>query len=83
MEFIGHNAPSDGAFYLYVDISALGINSSKLSQRLLLEAGGAVTSGIDFDLLEGSQHLRLSYAGSPDDIRRAIEQIKDWVVSKK
>jgi aspartate/methionine/tyrosine aminotransferase len=82
-EFLGHNAPADGAFYLYADTSALGIHSSNLAQRLLIEAGVAVTPGIDFDLSKGGQNLRLSYAGSSNDVSRAIDQIKSWLTSVK
>ena len=56
-------APADGAFYVYADVSHLGIDSLTLSRRILEEAGVAVTPGLDFDPEAGGDWLRLSYAG--------------------
>ena len=53
-------APADGAFYLYADIRAFGIDSRELSRRLLDEAGVAVAPGLDFDRARGGDYLRIS-----------------------
>jgi aspartate/methionine/tyrosine aminotransferase len=79
--FLGQHAPADGAFYLYADISALGIGALDFAQRLLCEAGVAVTPGVDFDAAQGQQFVRLSYAGSETDISRAIDRINRWLAS--
>ena len=42
-------APSDGAFYIYADVSHLTDDSKAFCRRLLLETGVAITPGVDFD----------------------------------
>ncbi|HHN66915.1 MAG TPA: aminotransferase class I/II-fold pyridoxal phosphate-dependent enzyme [Thermopetrobacter sp.] len=76
---LGALAPADGAFYLYADVSHLTNDSITLSRRLLREARVAVTSGLDFDPLDGGRFLRLSYAGSHDDMARAVERLAAWM----
>ena len=78
-EFLGNAAPSDGAFYLYADISALTSDSIAFANRLLDDTGVACTAGVDFDPEEGQKFLRLSYAGSTDDMRNACQRINDWL----
>jgi len=80
-EFLGQHAPADGAFYLYADIGALSHDSVDFAQRLLAEAGVAVTPGVDFDIDKGAHYLRLSYAGSTATIKTAIERITAWLPS--
>ena len=46
-------APADGAFYAWVDVSQLGIDSQALCARWLDELGVAATPGIDFDRERG------------------------------
>jgi aspartate/methionine/tyrosine aminotransferase len=46
---------------------------------LLEDTGVACTAGVDFDPEEGQKFLRLSYAGSADDIRNACQRINDWL----
>jgi hypothetical protein len=41
-------APAEGAFYLYVDVSALTRDSVEFCRRLLAETGVAVAPGRDF-----------------------------------
>ncbi|MEC8643441.1 MAG: aminotransferase class I/II-fold pyridoxal phosphate-dependent enzyme [Pseudomonadota bacterium] len=80
--FLGEIAPSDGAFYLYADISNLGMavpDSIALAEALLREAHVACTPGVDFDRDEGHRHLRLSYAGSTQDMKEASRRINDWL----
>ena len=48
-EFLGEHAPSDGAFYLYADASALTFDSLDFAEKLLNETGVALTPGVDFD----------------------------------
>ena len=62
-EFLGQHAPANGAFYLYVDIGAISNNSGDFAQRMLREAGVAVTPGIIWIRI-GRRYLRLSYVGS-------------------
>ena len=78
-EFLGQHSPADGAFYLYVDISAISDDANDFARRMLHEAGVAVTPGTDFDQTEGGRYLRLSYAGSSRTITTAIDRINDWL----
>jgi aspartate/methionine/tyrosine aminotransferase len=71
--------PADGAFYLYADVSALTPDSAAFAQRLLREAGVAVTPGVDFDAERGHNFIRLSYAGPFDAMREAAARIKVWL----
>jgi len=71
--------PADGAFYLYADISRFSTDSFAFATRMLEEAGVAATPGVDFDPQRGRNFLRLSYAGSADDMREAVERIGNWL----
>lgn len=73
-----HVAPADGAFYLYGDVSASGLDSVTWCARLLDEAGVALTPGTDFDPVDGSRYVRLSFASSPDVVREAVDRIVAW-----
>jgi aspartate/methionine/tyrosine aminotransferase len=72
-------APAEGAFYLYVDVSALTRDSVEFCRRLLAETGVAVTPGRDFDPLHGDSWIRLSFAGSTGDIDEACSRLALWL----
>jgi aspartate/methionine/tyrosine aminotransferase len=72
-------APAEGAFYLYVDVSALTRDSVAFCQRMLAETGVAVTPGRDFDPLHGDDWIRLSFAGSTEDIAEASRRLAEWL----
>lgn len=63
-----------GAFYVFPNIRETGLSSSELSHRLLSEAGVAVLSGTTFGKY-GEGYIRMSYANSQENIRRAIDRI--------
>jgi aspartate/methionine/tyrosine aminotransferase len=71
-------APADGAFYLYADISASGLDSVTWCERLLDEAGVALTPGTDFDPAGGRDWVRLSFAASVDVVSEAVDRIVRW-----
>ena len=71
--------PADGAFYLYADIARFTNDSIGFCRRMLDEAGVAATPGVDFDLAEGSHHLRFSFAGGEDVCREAVRRLKEWL----
>jgi aspartate/methionine/tyrosine aminotransferase len=71
--------PVDGAFYLYADVSRFSTDSFAFASRMLDDAGIAATPGVDFDPVNGHNFLRLCYAGSPDDMREAVERIHAWL----
>ena len=80
---IGRFAPADGAFYLYADVAAFGIDSRELSGRLLAEAGVAVAPGLDFDRRRGGGYIRISFAGSQEDMREALSRLGRWVAANR
>jgi aspartate/methionine/tyrosine aminotransferase len=60
-----------GAFYAFPNVTATGLDSRDLAERLLVDAGVAVLSGTAFgDYGEG--YLRLSYATSLEQIEEAL-----------
>jgi aspartate/methionine/tyrosine aminotransferase len=71
--------PVDGAFYIYADIARFANDSIGFCRRLLEEAGVAATPGLDFDAIEGSHYMRLSFAGSEADCREAVRRIGAWI----
>jgi aspartate/methionine/tyrosine aminotransferase len=72
-------APAEGAFYLYVDVSALTRDSVGFCRRLLDEIGVAATPGRDFDPIHGDDWLRLSFAGPTADIVEGARRLKAWL----
>src|SRR5215469_3404983 len=72
-------APAEGAFYLYVDISNLSRDSEDFCQRLLTETGVAVTPGLDFDPIDRAAWVRLSFAGSTEDVAEAARRLEEWL----
>lgn len=74
-------APCDGAFYAYVDVSALTDDSQKLCRTWLDEIGVAVTPGIDFDPVRGHHFVRFSFAASKADVSEAVTRLTAWIGS--
>jgi aspartate/methionine/tyrosine aminotransferase len=69
-----------GAFYAFPNITELGVPAQTLSDRLLAEAGVACLPGTSFGAY-GEGHLRLSYANSVGNIRRALDAFRVMVES--
>lgn len=68
------NMPS-GAFYVFCDISALGMGSVEVSHRLLDEAKVAVVPGEGFGW---DTHIRLSFATGMEEIKEGLDRIERW-----
>ncbi len=71
-------APADGAFYLYGNVTRFGLDSPAYCERLLAEAGVALTPGTDFDPAGGRDWVRLSFAVEPDGLAEAVRRIVAW-----
>lgn len=69
-------ARPQGAFYLYCDSSALAPDSFTLAQRLLEEAGVAVTPGLDFGANRPQHHLRFAYTTSEARLAEAVARLR-------
>jgi aspartate/methionine/tyrosine aminotransferase len=73
-------ATPKGAFYAFPNISATGWKAKPLATALLEEAGVATVGGPDFGV-HGEGYLRLSYANSSENIRRALARIGDFLAN--
>jgi aspartate/methionine/tyrosine aminotransferase len=67
-----------GAFYAFPNVSATGWKAKDLASQLLEKTGVATIGGPDFGTL-GEGYIRLSYANSQDNIRRAVERMKGFL----
>ncbi|MCV7152282.1 pyridoxal phosphate-dependent aminotransferase [Mycolicibacterium pyrenivorans] len=72
-------APTDGAFYVYADVSHLTTDSLDFCSKLLADTGVAIAPGVDFDTVRGGAHVRLSFAGPTGDIEEALRRIGGWL----
>jgi aspartate/methionine/tyrosine aminotransferase len=72
-------APADGGFYVYADVSHLTDDSMAWCARLLDDTGVAITPGIDFDPVDGSRFVRLSYACTTEDVTEALRRLGAWL----
>ncbi len=69
-----------GAFYAFPDITGTGRTARELQDLLLNEAGVATIAGASFGA-QGEGFLRFSYAASTDDIREAMDRIRDCLTA--
>ncbi len=67
----------DGAFYLYVDISHTGMDSTDFCWKLLNEYQVAITPGEDFGNHLQERFVRFAYTTDEDSIRLGLERIAD------
>jgi aspartate/methionine/tyrosine aminotransferase len=72
-------APTDGAFYVYADVSHLTTDSLGFCAKLLADTGVAIAPGVDFDTVRGGAYVRLSFAGPTSDLEEALRRIGAWV----
>jgi aspartate/methionine/tyrosine aminotransferase len=74
-------ATPKGAFYAFPNIKETGWQAKKLASALLEEAGVAVIGGPDFGVY-GEGYIRLSYANSTENIRRAVDRMGEFLTAK-
>jgi aspartate/methionine/tyrosine aminotransferase len=72
-------APTDGAFYVYADVSDFTGDSLSFCEKLLADTGLAIAPGIDFDIARGDHHVRMSFAGPTADITEALHRMQQWL----
>ena len=70
-----------GAFYVFPNIRATGMASQEFADRMLEEAGVALLSGTSFGEY-GEGYVRLSFANSQENIKRAVDRIEKFLVGK-
>ncbi len=66
----------EGAFYVFCDISKLGLDSTVLANRLLDEAKVAVIPGGPFG---ADSFIRFSFATSAEAIKKGMDRIEEWI----
>ncbi len=66
----------EGAFYVFCNISKLGLDSITFAHRLLKEAKIAVIPGRAFGR---DDYIRLSFATGFTQIQEGVRRLKDWV----
>lgn len=67
-----------GAFYAFPNISGTGWKAKPLASALLDQSGVATIGGPDFGTL-GEGFIRISYANSEDNIRRALTRMHEFL----
>jgi aspartate/methionine/tyrosine aminotransferase len=68
-----------GAFYLYADCSHFTDDSYAFSQRLLEEAGVAITPGLDFGIFRPERHVRFAYTTSLENLQEGVRRLRDYL----
>ncbi len=71
-----------GAFYVFPNISALGLKAKEAETRLLENFGVAALAGTSFGKY-GEGYLRFSYANSQANIRKALERVAGFAASER
>jgi aspartate aminotransferase len=69
-----------GAFYAFPDISGTGLSGAELAEKLLQDAGVCVLAGTAFGGI-GSDHIRISYANSRENLSLALDRIRGVVAA--
>lgn len=67
-----------GAFYVFPSIKQFGMTSDEFAEKLLEEEKVAVVPGTAFGAC-GEGFLRISYAYSVEDLKKALEKIEEFV----
>lgn len=67
-----------GAFYLFPNVSNLGMTSQEFGDRVLYEAGVAVLPGTSFGQY-GEGYARLSFATSLENLQKGVGKMAEWV----
>ena len=71
-----------GAFYAFPNVAQTGWKAKALASALLEDAGVATIGGPDFGI-HGEGYIRLSYANSAENIRRALDRMGEFLASRK
>ena len=78
---IGFDIPliPDGAFYVWANIKAFGMESSLFTRRMLQETGVSIVPGADFGRSQAQDWVRFSYARPLAVIEEALDRIQSWL----
>jgi aspartate aminotransferase len=64
-----------GAFYAFPNITGSGLTSKEFADKLLDDFGVAAIAGTSFGA-QGEGYLRLSYANSDENLRKALQRVE-------
>ncbi len=67
----------DGAFYIFLNVSEIGMDSKAIAFDILNRAGVGVAPGIDFGG-GGEGYIRFSYATSVEMIQKGMGRLKEY-----
>ncbi len=73
----------DGAFYVYVDVSAFSDDSWAFAFEVLHATGVCIVPGRDFGHAAPSRYVRMSYATSLENIAEAIERLRTYLDTRR
>lgn len=68
-----------GAYYLFFDITQLGMTSNQLASDLLEHAAVATTPGYDFGPQFGQSHIRVAYVDDMARLQVAVDRIRAYL----
>ena len=68
-------APPGGAFYVYADCTASGMNGRRFAMELLEREGVAATPGVDFGANGTARSVRFAYTRGLEDLEEAARRI--------
>ncbi len=68
-----------GAFYIYADCARLCADTFSFAERLLHEAGVAMTPGRDFGVAAPQRYMRLTYTTSLEKLAEGVERIRRFL----
>lgn len=71
-----------GAFYAFPNITGTGWSAKALASALLERVGVATIGGPDFGEF-GEGYLRISYANSEENIRRALQRVGEFLIEHR
>ena len=72
----------EGTFYMYPNISKLGMDSYDFVFKLLEETGVATVYGTAFDQ-KGQGNIRISFANSEDNLREGAGRILQFIAKMR
>lgn len=75
---LGPACEPDGAFYVYVDVSAVTDDSWNFARALLAETGVAVTPGRDFGSHRAQDFVRIAYTAPIPALDAALQLVADF-----
>ncbi len=73
------DAPPEGAFYIWVDISNYSNNSVEFCRRLLKQKAVAITPGVDFGENNTIRYVRFAYTRNIDELEEGVKRIKEFL----